>query len=127
MRIVRITNQGFQGLGSSWLRTFFMMAGIIVGIAALTVILAISAGTERAVMERVGVFGFRSIMIMAGGGRTLGPPQRNVTTLRPEDAAAIRAKLPAIEVMAPAAAKRNVPVKAGAAQTQAMVIAAEPM
>jgi len=126
MRFIRLVNQGFQALGSSRLRTFLMMVGIIVGIAALTVILAISAGTERTVMQRVSVFGFRTIMIMAGGGRTLGPAQENVTTLRPEDAAAIRARFPDLEVMAAAATRPRMPIKAGAAQSQAMVIAAEP-
>jgi putative ABC transport system permease protein len=125
MKIIRLASQGFQAMGSSRLRTFLMMAGIIVGIAALTVILAIGAGTERTVMQRVSIFGFRTIMIMAGGGRTLGPAQENVTTLRPEDAAAIRARLPEIEVMAPAATRPRMPIKAGPAQSQAMVVAAD--
>jgi hypothetical protein len=51
-----------------------MMAGTIVGIAALTVIMAIGKGTESQVMKRVENFGPRAMMLVAGGGRTIGPP-----------------------------------------------------
>ena len=41
MRILRTAREGFHSLAANPLRTFFMMAGTIVGIAALTVIMAI--------------------------------------------------------------------------------------
>ena len=46
MRILRIAGEGAQALAANRVRTFFMMAGTIVGIAALTVIMAIGKGTE---------------------------------------------------------------------------------
>ena len=47
MRISRIVREGIQALGANKLRTFFMMAGTIIGIAALTVIMAMGKGTEK--------------------------------------------------------------------------------
>ena len=40
MKILRIAAEGFHSLGLNKLRTFFMMAGTIVGVAALVVIMA---------------------------------------------------------------------------------------
>ena len=71
MRVLRIAGEGISSLAANKLRTFFMMAGTIVGIAALTVIMAIGKGTEKKVMKRVEVFGPRAMMLIAGGGRAL--------------------------------------------------------
>jgi putative ABC transport system permease protein len=125
MRLLRIAREGLTALGTSKLRTFFMMAGTIVGVAALTVVMAIGAGTERMVMKRVSVFGFRAIMVIAGGGSTLTPPQGDVVTLTLADAEAIR-EIAGIEIATPTAMKRGVAVKAGAVQTQTTVFAVEP-
>jgi len=90
MRILRIVREGMQALGANKLRTFFMMAGTIVGIAALTVIMAMGKGTGKKVMKRVNNFGVRAIMVTAGGGKGFSPPQEGITTLRLEDLEAIR-------------------------------------
>jgi len=90
MRILRIMGQGIQALGTNKVRTFFMMAGTIVGIAALTVIMGMGKGTEKRVMKRVKTFGPRAIMLIAGGGKDMPPPDLRVTTLTLDDAKAIR-------------------------------------
>jgi putative ABC transport system permease protein len=127
MNVLRLAREGWVALGAYKLRTFFMMAGTFVGIAALTVIMAIGAGTERAVMKRVSVFGFRTIMIMAGGGRTFGPSSgSDVVTLRLDDVEAIRQAVTGIEYLAPVAQARSVSFKAGSAQTEATVFGVEP-
>lgn len=126
MRILRIVAEGARSLGASKLRTFFMMAGTVVGIAALTVIMAIGEGTEKRVMKRVTSFGTHAVMVTAGGGKGFSPPQEGITTLRLGDAEAIRARVSGIDIVSPFAIKRGVSLKAGAQQIQAPVIAAEP-
>jgi putative ABC transport system permease protein len=126
MRISRIVSQGVQSLGANKLRTFFMMAGTIVGIAALTVIMAMGKGTEKKVMQRVNTFGIRAIMVTAGGGKGFSPPQEGITTLRLEDLEAIRDQVKGIEVISPGVMKRGASVKAGTSQTQATIFAVEP-
>ncbi|MBI4662973.1 MAG: ABC transporter permease [Verrucomicrobia bacterium] len=127
MKLIRLVKAGIQALGSHKLRTFFMMVGTLIGIAALTVIMAMGAGTERAVMKRVSVFGFRAIMVMAGGGKTFPPSGADsVVTLRLEDVDVIRSQVAGIEAMAPAVQARGATFKAGAAQSQAPVFGVEP-
>jgi putative ABC transport system permease protein len=126
MRILRIVREGIQALGANKLRTFFMMTGTIVGIAALTVIMAMGKGTETKVMQQVNNFGIRAIMVTAGGGKGMSPPQEGITTLRLEDLEAIRNQVSGIEVISPGVMKRGTSIKAGVSQTQATVFAVEP-
>ena len=126
MRTLRIAQESARALGANKLRTFFMMAGTIAGIAALTVIMAIGQGTERKVMKRIESFGPRALMLIAGGGKDLPPPDFSVTTLTLDDADAVRSQVQGIEAVAPAAFKPRMPIKAGGQQTQAHVFAVEP-
>jgi len=126
MRPLRIMREGAQALGTNKLRTFFMMAGTIVGIAALTVIMAIGKGTEQKVTKRVASWGPRAMMLIAGGGNDLPPPDMNVTTLRLEDAEAIRAQIDGLEIVTPQAWRFNMDLKHGNNQIQAVVWGVEP-
>ena len=126
MRASRIVKEGVQSLGANKLRTFFMMAGTIVGIAALTVIMAMGKGTEQNVMKKVNSFGIKAIMVTAGGGKGFSPPQEGITTLRLEDLEAVRNQVQGIELLSPGVMKRGSSIKAGTAQTQATVFAVEP-
>ncbi len=126
MRSSRIVKEGVQSLGANKLRTFFMMAGTIVGIAALTVIMAMGKGTEQSVMKKVNSFGIKAIMVTAGGGKGFSPPQEGITTLRLEDLEAVRNQVQGIELLSPGVIKRGSSIKVGTAQTQATVFAVEP-
>ncbi len=126
MRILRNAGEGLHSLGLNKLRTFFMMAGTIVGVAALVVIMAIGKGTERKVMKRVQNFGPRAMMLIAGGGKDLPPPDMTVTTLELDDAEAIRNQIEGLEVVAPQAWRFNMDLKHENYQTQAVVWGVEP-
>ncbi|MFP4028409.1 MAG: ABC transporter permease [Candidatus Brocadiia bacterium] len=110
MRIFRLAGEGLRALGANKLRTFFMMAGTMVGIAALTIIMAIGAGTEEKVMRRVEKFGPRAIMVFAGGGKPLPPPDLSVTTLNLKDAQALR-EVDGVEAVSPMAGHKRMTVK----------------
>ncbi|MCX5642455.1 MAG: ABC transporter permease [Candidatus Omnitrophica bacterium] len=126
MNTLRIAQECFLSLNANKLRSFLMMAGTIVGIAALTVIMAVGKGTEKKVMKRVNAFGTHAIMVTAGGGKGFSPPQEGITTLRLEDAEAIKNEISGIEVEAPFAVKMGMPVKAGSNQVQTIVMAVAP-
>jgi len=121
MRLHRIARQGLRALGASKLRTFFMMVGTIVGVASITIIMAIGAGTEKKVMKRVRNFGPRAMMLIAGGGKDLPPPDMAVTTLTLADADAIRREVDGIEIVSPMAWSFRMGVKRGASQYQSIV------
>jgi putative ABC transport system permease protein len=80
-----------------------MMTGTLVGIGALTVILAFGKGANKKIMKRVKTFGPNAIMLIAGGGKDLPPPDMKVTTLTVDDAEAIRESIPGLSMVSPMA------------------------
>jgi putative ABC transport system permease protein len=75
------------------LRTFFMMLGVIIGIASLTALASVGESTRQETMRRfkrmVGTFD--TVIVRPGAGRTRGMPSLTTVdpTLRFEDARAI--------------------------------------
>ena len=121
MRALRIAREGARALLAYKLRTFFMMAGTIVGIAALVVIMAIGKGMEKRIMKRLSVFGPRTMMLIAGGGKDLPPPDMSVTTLTLADADAIREQIDGVVMVSPMAWSFRTNAKREANQYQTMV------
>ena len=119
MRLLQIAGEGFRALGTHRLRTFFMMVGTLVGVAALTVVVSMGKGTERKIMERIESFGPRAIMLIAGGGKDLPPPDLSVTTLKLEDADAVRREIDGLEIVSPMAWSFRVDARREANQYQA--------
>jgi putative ABC transport system permease protein len=126
MRTARIVGQGIQALGTNKVRTFFMMAGTIAGIAALTVIMALGTGTEKKVMKRVETFGPRAMMLIAGGGKDMPPPDMTVATLTLDDSRAVRERIKGIEMVSPMAWRFRINVKRASNQYQAVLWGVEP-
>ncbi|MBN2287689.1 MAG: ABC transporter permease [Candidatus Glassbacteria bacterium] len=126
MRALGVAAEGLSALGARKLRAFFMMAGTIVGIAALVVIMAVGKGTERKVMKRVNNWGPRAIMLISGGGKDLPPPDMTVTTLTLEDADAVREEVDDLELVSPMVWKLYTTIKHEAAQLRSVVWGVEP-
>jgi putative ABC transport system permease protein len=126
MRLPRIAKEGLQALGINKLRTFFMMAGTIVGVAALVVIMAIGKGTEKKVAKRMQNFGPNAMMLIAGGGKDLPPPDMTVTTLTLEDSEAIRNQIDGLKTISPMAWRFQMNATREANQHQAVVWGVEP-
>ncbi len=126
MKILRTASEGLESLAANKLRTCFMMAGTVVGIAALTVIMAIGKGTEAQVMRRVENFGPRAMMLVAGGGRTIGPPDASVATLTLADARAVRDEVPGLEIVTPQAWQMGAGLRFGGNQSKATMWGIEP-
>jgi len=102
-----------------------MLAGTMVGIAALVVIMAIGEATEKRVMKRVNNFGPRAMMVIPGGGRDFPPPDPNVTTLRPDDAEAIREQVDGLTIVSPLVREMAVTLRYESSQFQAAVFGVE--
>lgn len=126
MRLPRMAGEGIQALGINKLRTFFMMAGTIVGVAALVVIMAIGKGTEGKIKKRMKNFGPRAMMLIAGGGKDMPPPDMTVTTLTLEDAEAVRNQIDGLQIVSPMAWRFQMNVTRDANQHQAVVWGVEP-
>ena len=104
MKIVAETSLALRTLARRRLRTFFMMLGVTLGIASLTVLAALGEASKQKAMQRfknmVGTFD--TIMIRPGAGRTRGMVSlTNVPgTLKFEDAAAIQQSIPGVKQIA---------------------------
>jgi putative ABC transport system permease protein len=125
MNFSRISAEVAWSLTAHKLRTFLMMIGTMVGVPALTVILAIEKGTQIEVAKRVESFGTRLIKINAGGGKGYTKPHPSITTLRLEDAEAIRTSVAGWDIVTSVSQRNNMPAKAGSRQCTASVYAVD--
>ncbi len=108
----------WRGLTSNMLRTFLMMLGVVIGIAALTVILAVGAGTKQKLEEKASqMFAEAPITILVrkpGGGFGRGQESSVDSaplTLTSDDAQAIIDEIANVETVAPTQRQSQVPVK----------------
>ncbi|MFP4141588.1 MAG: ABC transporter permease [Planctomycetota bacterium] len=120
MRTLRIAGVGIEALASHKLRTVLMMAGTLVGVAALTVVMAMGKGAERKIMKRIRNFGPDAMMIAAGGGKRPGPDM-STTTLTLADAEAIRREIPGVRAVSPMAWNFRMNLKREGQQHQGIV------
>ena len=123
----------WRGLVTNKLRTFLMMLGIIIGITALTVIMAVGEGTKAELAQRAN-------QMWAQCHITVFPKQPNAAfspgmmagvegvpaTLTVEDAKAIADQIPNVAVAAPTQNKPSVPLKYKASNTDGVVFGVVP-
>jgi len=133
MTSASVVRTAWKGLTSHKLRSFLMMLGVVIGIAALTVILAIGAGTKRKLEERTAqMFAEAPITVIArkpGAGFARGQEMgvdAAPTTLTHEDAEAMRAQIANVQAIAPTQMRSGVPVKYRDASTTTMVFGIVP-
>jgi putative ABC transport system permease protein len=97
MRRARVAASSLRALRRYRLRSAFMMLGSLVGVAALTVVLAAGSGAERKVVETLRqIFGASSITVYAGGGLFRGGPRTESRRLTIDDIEAVAREVPAI-------------------------------
>lgn len=100
MNVYRGTVLASRTLTRNRLRSFFMMLGIVVGIASLTALSSVGESTRQDTMRRfkrmVGTFD--TIIVRPGAGRTRGMPSLTTVppTLKFEDAQALGTDVPGV-------------------------------
>lgn len=92
--IAEIIREAWRSLRANKLRSLLTTLGVIIGVAAVIVMMAISAGTEAAISESIYSLGSNLIFISSTFSR-VGPGERpqNVGGLVYDDVAAIREKI----------------------------------
>jgi putative ABC transport system permease protein len=128
MRLLRLSKQAAGALWNQKGKAFLMLLGTAVGIMLLTAVVGLSQGVERRIAQITATFGPRSIMIFAGGGQMRGPGDRSASssTLKLEDAQALRKRLADRAVVTAVVRGRDVAVKAGEINAQSEVWGADP-
>ncbi len=105
MKLSRNVILSCEILAAHKLRTLLSVVGIVVGVAAVTVIVSAGRGAQEQIMERIREMGTNLIVVKAGQTKVIGGRERQmsiVTTLEPDDAEAIREQCPAVSRAAPA-------------------------
>ncbi len=91
--ITRIANMGLEALWAFKLRSLFVVMGVALGIASLTLIVTAVDGANRKAMEIVDFFGPDSALIFGGNFKKHAVGQRFLTLNR-DDARRIKESLP---------------------------------
>lgn len=86
-----------QGILSNRMRAFLTMLGILIGVAAVILVVAVGNGTTKAVQSRIQALGTNTLVVSAGGGFGGGRGARNGTQsqrvgITPQDVTARRTR-----------------------------------
>lgn len=85
-------------------RSFLTMLGIIIGVGAVILIMALGAGAQELILGQIESFGTNKIGILPGKSDDDGPPASAmgiiITSLKLEDAQAIKKEIPHVEAVA---------------------------
>ncbi len=90
-------------LAAHKLRTLLSVLGIVVGVAAVVLMVSAGRGAERRILDRIRDMGTNLIVVNAGQTRLVAGRQRQmatVTTLVPEDAKAVREHCASVALVA---------------------------
>lgn len=101
-----------RGLSANKLRSFLTMLGVIIGVGAVIIAIAIGQGSREAVAESIGRLGTNVLTVFPGqqrrGGMSFG--SGSVNTMKLEDADAILRACPSVKAVSPTA-NRSAQVK----------------
>ena len=110
MKSLRLATNAFKGLIKNKMRSFLMMVGIIIGIATLVIILAITQGANKKIMARINSFGPNAIMVHSVGGKMRGPSSVSDANLTQKDLGDI-SSIEGVKIVAPYQVKPDMPIK----------------
>jgi len=107
MRIYKNLRQALRGLKLNRGNTLLMTLGVMIGIASLTVIVAIGFGIKVKVLDRISNLGFgpESFSVMAGAGKMFFSRSKNTTSMSLQDAEDLLS-LPTVRLVVPRQRKR---------------------
>ena len=96
-----IVKVAFKSLLTNKLRTFLAMLGIIIGVGAVISMLALGAGAQKRVMERIASMGTNLLVVRPGQHGSRGVMSDTSQRLKLEDANAILEHIPNVYQVAP--------------------------
>ena len=103
MSPVIILSIAVTALRRNAMRTALTALGMIIGVAAVIVMVAIGHGAQSSIEDRIRSAG-TNVVTISSGSNTLGPVRQgfgNTTTLTSEDARAIAREVPGIDYLSP--------------------------
>ena len=102
----------WRGLGANKLRSFLTMLGVIIGVGAVIIAIAIGQGSKAAVTESIQKLGTNVLTVFPGSQRSGGVSfgGGSSVTLKPADADAILKNCPSVAKVSPTV-NRNAQIK----------------
>ena len=111
-RTLEMFRIAIAALRANWFRAMLTALGVVIGVASLVAVTAVSAGAQKEVTDSIRRLG-ANVVLVDGEFITIGTGQSATErTLTPEDVAGI-AKLPAVDVVAPFQDLESLTVSAG--------------
>jgi len=111
MELKSILQIAWRSLLVNKMRSLLTMLGVIIGVASVIAMVALSQGATTGITERISSMGSNLLTISGGGG--FGPVRgANPSQLNLEDVAAIKS-LPLVKYVAPEASLNNATIAAG--------------
>ena len=100
--IGNMLREAWQAMAANKLRTFLTMLGMVIGVGAVILMLAIGQGAQILVKQAIASMGSNLFIVLSGFSSTAGvrSSSGNAPTLTVRDARAM-AELPSIEAVAP--------------------------
>ncbi len=100
--LTNLLREAWRAMAANKLRTFLTMLGLVIGVGAVVLMMAIGQGAQTLVKEAVASMGSNLFIVLSGGTTSSGARtgSGNVPTLTLSDAAAIE-ELPTIAAVAP--------------------------
>ena len=103
MNVLPTLKTAMRALARNKLRSFLTMLGIVIGVGAVVAMVAIGQGAKASIQSAIEKMGANMMILLPGsssaGGIRWG--DSSVTTLTPEDAAAIQRECPAVAAVSP--------------------------
>lgn len=128
MRIAQSLKISRKQLGAHKMRTILALSGILIGVAAVILMVAVGRGAQREVLSRIEDMGTNLLIVNAGQvQRTAGRREirGTATTLTLQDAEAILRECPSVRAAAPVQS-RNIQVRFGNLSTNTTIVGTTP-
>lgn len=123
MKAARLVRHSLKEATRFRLRAAFLVLGSLVGVAALSLVVALGEGAERKISATVRqLFGGSSILLMPGGGRLLGGPRPGAARLTLEEVEAAVREIPEVTAWDPQQALTREAVRQGDASVTARIL-----
>ena len=103
MNPMEVLRTAFYALRGNWMRSALTSLGVIIGIAAVIVMVSVGQGTQAEIDKLVSGLGSNRLDISPGSGRGFGGVRiggSNFFTLSEDDADAIRTEIPEVQYVA---------------------------
>ena len=122
---IGLLSEAWLSIGSHPLRTFLAVLGIVIGVGAVVLMMAIGTGSARSVQKAVNSLGSNIVMVIPGNRYGRGPQGGRPARLDTRNATEI-AQLPLVQATAPVSFPQSFPIAAGKFKGDVQVTAVTP-